>query len=47
MSYTSKAVNIRSSVTENFGTNGVHPSTDGYNQIGDAFYRGMIYLLSK
>jgi hypothetical protein len=26
-------------VTEMRGTNGVHPSTAGYYQIGDAFYR--------
>ena len=41
MPYTQVAVNTRSSVTEMRGTNGVHPSTNGYYQIGDAFYRAL------
>lgn len=40
MPYANVAVNTRvSGVTEMRGTNGVHPSTNGYYQIGDAFYR--------
>jgi lysophospholipase L1-like esterase len=40
MPYSNVAVNTRNtSVTEMRGTNGVHPSTAGYYQIGDAFYR--------
>lgn len=37
-----KAVNTESSTTEPIGTGmGMHPSTDGYEQIGDAFYRAL------
>lgn len=40
MPYSNTAVNTRvSNVTEMRGTNGVHPNTAGYYQIGDAFYR--------
>ena len=39
MSESDVKVNLRSSKTEKRGTNGVHPSTDGYLQIGDAAYR--------
>ena len=40
MPYSNVAVNTRvTNVTEMRGTNGVHPSTAGYYQIGDAFYR--------
>ena len=40
MPYSNTAVNTRvSNVTEIRGTNGVHPNTNGYYQIGDAFYR--------
>jgi lysophospholipase L1-like esterase len=35
-------VNTRSSMTERRGTNGVHPSTDGYMQIADVVYRNII-----
>ena len=35
----SKPVNPRSSKTETFGTNGVHPSTVGYNQMADSAWR--------
>ena len=35
-------VNTRSSLTERRGTNGVHPSTDGYMQIADVVYRNII-----
>jgi hypothetical protein len=37
-----KAVNTQSSTTEPIGTSmGMHPSTSGYLQIGDAFYRAL------
>ncbi len=37
-----KAVNTESTATEPIGTSmGMHPSTDGYEQIGDAFYRAL------
>ncbi|MBQ7779914.1 MAG: hypothetical protein IJ404_05405 [Clostridia bacterium] len=42
MPYTEKPVNTRSKVTEMIGTNGVHPSTEGYLQIADAVYRNMV-----
>ena len=46
MPYTSINVNPRnSSVQEMRGTNGVHPSTAGYYQIGDAFYRALTKVL--
>ena len=38
----SKPVNTRSAATERVGTNGVHPSTAGYLQIGDAAFRSMV-----
>ena len=37
-----KPVNVRSEVTEIIGTNGVHPTINGYLQIGDAVYRSVI-----
>ncbi|MFA6889911.1 MAG: hypothetical protein WCQ80_02685 [Bacilli bacterium] len=38
----SKPVNTESSVTESIGTSmGMHPSTDGYLQIGNVFYRAL------
>lgn len=45
MPYTQKAVNTRSTETEMFGTNGVHPNTTGYYQIGDAFYRALTKVI--
>ncbi len=42
-----KPVNNRSSVTETVGTNGVHPSTDGYYQIADAAYRSFCHDIVK
>jgi len=42
MSYTTATVNTRSAITENIGTNGVHPASGGYYQIGDALYRDII-----
>lgn len=35
-------VNTRSSTTERRGSNGVHPSTDGYMQIADAVFRNIV-----
>lgn len=43
MPFTTKAVNTRSNITESLGTNGVHPSTEGYYQIADAVYREFIH----
>jgi hypothetical protein len=37
-----KAVNTRSSKTEKIGTNGVHPSNEGYYQIGDVVFRNFV-----
>ena len=45
MPYTTKAVNTRSTVTENIGNNGVHPNDGGYYQIGDAFYRALTKVI--
>ncbi len=42
-----KPVNNRSTVTETFGSNGVHPSVNGYYQIADAAYRAMIHDIYK
>lgn len=42
----SKPVNTRSVTTEQIGTNGVHPSMDGYMQIGDAAFRSMVSELA-
>ena len=35
-------VNTRSEVTERRDTNGAHPTTAGYYQIGDAVYRNIV-----
>ena len=35
-------VNARSSITEKLGTNGVHPTMEGYLQIADAFFRALV-----
>jgi len=37
-----KVVNSRSAKTEKVGTNGVHPSTEGYYQIADVVYRNVV-----
>lgn len=42
MPYTLAPVNNRSTVTEMKGTNGVHPSPEGYLQIGDVAYRSLV-----
>ena len=45
MPWTEYPVNTRNTTTEKRGTNGVHPSTNGYYQIGDAFYRKLSAIL--
>ena len=40
-------VNARSKTTELIGVNGVHPNMDGYLQIGDVFYRKLVFDLNK
>ncbi len=40
-------VNARSKTTELIGVNGVHPNMDGYLQIGDAFYRKLVFDLNR
>lgn len=44
MGYVDKDVNTRSAFTEKFGrsNSGVHPRTEGYNQIADCVYRDFI-----
>ena len=39
MQQTTKKVNVRSTVTEIFGVNGVHPATVGYYQMADTAWR--------
>jgi lysophospholipase L1-like esterase len=40
-----RAVNVRNVKTEVYGTNGVHPSNEGYLQIADAVYRNLTHKL--
>lgn len=40
-------VNTRSDITYTLGTNGVHPATNGYYQIGDAFFRKLVAILNN
>ena len=47
MPYKMEKVNARSQVTEMIGTNGVHPSLDGYMQIGDVFFRSLVHEMAK
>ena len=42
MPETDKIVNIRASKTEKVGINGVHPATEGYNQIADVVFRNFV-----
>lgn len=42
MPYKEKCVNTRSKQKEIVGSNGVHPSVDGYMQIADAVYRNIV-----
>ncbi len=47
MPYDKMKVNARSNIVEIIGTNGVHPSMDGYLQIGDVFYRALVSDIAK
>ena len=47
MPHAGKPVNTRSPVMEEVGTNGLHPSIEGYYQIGDAVYRILIPELTE
>ena len=38
--------NRNNEITERVGINGIHPSLNGYNQFGDAFYRALVYMLN-
>ena len=38
-------VNTRSNITERIGVNGLHPSNNGYLQLGDMFYRCLVEML--
>ena len=40
-------VNNRSDVLERIGVNGLHPSMNGYLQMGDAFYRFLVHMLNN
>ena len=40
-------VNNRSDITERIGVNGLHPSMNGYLELGDAFYRFLVHMLNK
>jgi lysophospholipase L1-like esterase len=40
--YSNIAVNTRNTTTESIENNGIHPSTDGYEQIADAVYREFV-----
>lgn len=47
MPTTEVKVNARSEKTELIGTNGVHPTNEGYLQIGDCFYRALVSDMAK
>ena len=40
-------VNKRNKTTERIGTNGVHPTMEGYLQIGDCFFRALAADMAK
>ena len=40
-------VNTRNEKLERIGTNGVHPTMEGYLQIGDVFYRALCADMEK
>lgn len=42
-----KPVNVRSTITEMIGTNGLHPSLEGYMQVADAMFRSMVHLADE
>jgi hypothetical protein len=37
-----RKVNVRNNTTEMIGTNGVHPTMNGYLQLGDVFFRSLV-----
>ena len=41
MPSSARAVNNRNTLTEDVGSNGVHPTDDGQMQIADAIFRNM------
>lgn len=47
MPYQMVKVNNRNETLEMIGTNGVHPSINGYMQIGDVFYRSLVHTVIK
>ncbi len=47
MPYVMKPVNNRSQILEKIGTNGVHPTMDGYLQLGDVFYRILVHDMNE
>ena len=47
MPYKMEKVNARNNQTEMIGTNGVHPSLNGYMQIGDIFFRSLVHEMAK
>jgi lysophospholipase L1-like esterase len=47
MPSTDKPVNNRNDITETVGTNGVHPSVNGYYQIADAVFRSLCEVFSQ
>ena len=40
-------VNNRSDITERVGVNGIHPSMNGYNQMGDIFYKALVEMIIR
>ena len=42
-----RAVNVRNSLIETYGTNGVHPTGEGYRQIADAVYRNLTHKITS
>ena len=42
MPHMERKVNVRCKKTELIGSNGVHPTMDGYKQIGDCFFRALV-----
>lgn len=47
MPYVELNVNSRNPLKEKVGSNGVHPTLNGYMQIGDVFYRSLVKELCK
>lgn len=42
-----KSVNTRSTKTELVGTNGLHPTYEGYMQVADAVYRNLVHFCAE